>query len=141
VYNKFSVTTKSSEKDVYKEVNSDISSEDETLDEKSIERDVENPQFYIRAVLKSDITKTGKLKKKDRVYNAFQFCEVCNKRISNFAQHMQRNEAIHKNCPEIMALKKEPDRIKTDALRNLLRGKYNHNYNMKNIKKVMERSF
>lgn len=60
---------------------------------------------------------------------------MCDSRVSNFAQHIDRNVDKHKLSTDIIKIKKEPDQKKKDALRTILRGKFNHKFNMRNCKR------
>ncbi|XP_069109552.1 uncharacterized protein [Argopecten irradians] len=108
---------------------SDIEPEDEIL------RDKEKPGIYIKKVSKSATTKTGKVKKNERVYNSYQFCGVCGKKVSNFAQHIERNKRSHEQSLEIKKIQEETDKKKKDDLRTILRGKFNNAFNMETLKK------
>jgi len=114
------------------------SEEFEGLNEEEILRDSKNPKIYIRRVLKSRIAKHGKLKKHNRVYNSYQYCAPCKIKVSNFAQHLSRNSNkhhAHASVPEITALREEENEALKKKLQSLLRGKFNHAFNMKTIKK------
>ena len=114
------------------------SEEFESLSEEEIIRDSKNPKIYIRRVLKSRIAKHGKVKKHNRVYNSYQYCAPCKIKVSNFAQHLSRNSNkhhAHASVPEIMALREEENEALKKKLQSSLRGKFNHAFNMKTIKK------
>ncbi|XP_055958224.1 protein IWS1 homolog, partial [Patella vulgata] len=119
-----------------KEVSSQDSSSDESLDEDCIVREKSHPGIYISKLLKADTTKTG-LKKINRVYNSYQYCGLCEEKVSNFAQHIERNKTKieHANSAEVKEIHNETDKKQKDKLRTLLRGKFNNQYNMKTLQK------
>lgn len=108
---------------------------DEDLDEEEIIRDRNLPEIYIKRVLKSGTTKTGKKKKTTRVFNSYHYCGICDIKVSNFAQHLERNHVKHAACTEISKIREEKDQEKKSQLRVLLRGKFNNQYNLKVLKK------
>jgi len=107
----------------------------ESEDEDAIVRDSNTPLIYISKVLKDETTKTGRKKKDDRVYNSHQFCGVCHLKVTNFAQHIERNQDKHKESVEIKQIQNEKDKKRKGELRTLLRGKFNNEYNLSILKK------
>jgi hypothetical protein len=67
-------------------------------------KDINEPGIYINQVCQSKKTKSGKDKKHSRVYNSYHYCDICKKKVSNFAQHIERrgkSDRSHQKCPEI----------------------------------------
>ncbi|XP_021353744.1 uncharacterized protein LOC110450516 [Mizuhopecten yessoensis] len=117
------------------EVSESISDDDSTSeDEDDLLRDSGNPKIFIRKVFKSETTKTGKKKRNSRVFNSYQFCGVCNVKVSNFSQHIERHKDKHKNCPEIQQILHEKDEKERKLLQKQLRAKFNHENNMRTLK-------
>ena len=54
----------------------------------SVARDINNKKNYVSLVRKSELSKTGKLKKTNRVYNSKHPCPFCKKIVSNFSHHI-----------------------------------------------------
>ncbi|XP_060584452.1 uncharacterized protein LOC132740548 isoform X2 [Ruditapes philippinarum] len=117
----------------------DSESESERLDEDSILRDVNHPNIYIKRVLKNDMSKTGTIKKHERVYNSYQYCGACKLMTSNLAQHISRHikssNHPHASDREIQAIRSEQNEIEKKRLLKLLRARYNHESNMKTKEK------
>lgn len=59
----------------------DSEENDSIVDEDSITRDKEHKDMYVTRVLKSGVTKNGRVKKSDRVYNSRQRKKKTNKRL------------------------------------------------------------
>ena len=81
------------------EDDSDITDEDED----EIIRDEDNNRIYVKRVITSKTTKTGKAKKCDRVYNARHCCPFgCKKLYTNFSQHVLSK--MHETEPEVIQI-------------------------------------
>lgn len=132
----FPMLASSDTKEITTELETHSESEnEEDVNEDDICREKNNERLYIKKVSKSKTTKTGKCKKIDRVYNSYQFCGICQKMVSNFAQHLDRNRQAHASSKEVKDIRNESDNQKKADLRTLLRGKFNNQYNMENIRK------
>ena len=99
------------------EFHSDSVSESDLSDcvDEDVMRDTNNPGLYIRKVMKSNTTKSGKKKKHDRVYNSCQYCGICCKTVSSFAQHLIRKgnqKGKHKASSDVRQIEDEKDAVK-----------------------------
>lgn len=82
---------------------SDDDSDLEVLDGDDICRDVNNSNIYIRIMRTNFTTKSGKKKKKGRVYNRQCACPYCQKMVKNFSHHVLE---VHKEKREVIAINK-----------------------------------
>ena len=128
------------------EFHSDSASESDLSDcvDEDVMRDTNNPGLYIRKVMKSNTTKSGKKKKHDRVYNSFQYCGICCKTVSNFAQHLigkGNQEGKHKASSDVRQIEDEKEAVKKKKLLSLLRNTFNHMQNIKNFIRRRGRSY
>ena len=99
-------------------------------------RDSDIPGLFIRKLMKSNLTKTGMSKQNDRVYNSFNYCAICCKMIANFSQHILMNNGFkHRASSDIREIKEEKNLKQKKRLVALLRNKFNHMNNIKNIDK------
>lgn len=100
--------------------------------EEEIIRDITYPSIFIRKIITSKTTKSGKFKKSDRVYNTRHFCPFCYKSVSHLIQHL--NSKAHSKEPEVVNLK---TLIGKERQRNIsmLRNKGDHLQNEKAISK------
>ena len=98
-------------------------------------RDITNPGIYIRKVLKCETDSRGKKKKTVRVHNCYQTCGICNKKVSNFSQHVQRKNPsdIHNKNIELQTVLKMEDKKEQKRHLTLLRNKYNHAANLSTL--------
>lgn len=100
--------------------------------EEEIIRDITYPSIFIRKIITSKTTKSGKFKKSDRFYNTRHFSPFCYKSVSHFIQHL--NSKAHCKEPEVVNLK---TLIGKERQRNMsmLRNKGDHLQNEKAISK------
>ena len=108
------------------------SDSDYDFDEESILRSMDKPEIFIQCILKSSVTKRGKVKRNSRIHNSYQYCTFCRKKVSNFTQHTVRNHQKECKVKEILQVKEKKVRQQMFAE---LRLAGNHEYNMKTIKK------
>lgn len=114
-------------------------------EEDEILRDEEYEAVYIRKVLTSTTTKTGRKKKCKRVYNSRHCCPFCHRLYTNFSQHIlgkaHEEEAeildivkikVSKQDSDAVRLTKERERKKMIAL---LRNRGDNYHNTKVLKK------
>ncbi|KAJ8018205.1 hypothetical protein HOLleu_43939 [Holothuria leucospilota] len=121
---------------------SDSSTEPE---DEEVYRDVDNKGLYIRRVLTSSTTKTGRKKKRNRVYNARHCCPFCHHLYINFSQHILGK--VHEAEPEVQKIvsirvsKDESDEKKKEKERErkkliaILRNKGDNDHNKKVLKR------
>ncbi len=105
---------------------------DDELEEENIMRCVDIKGVYIRRILFSDTGVNGKKKSVPRVYNSYQYCKPCGKKVSNFTQHIFRR---HKNVAEIRVAYETEDATNRRDLVTQIRLRYNHWFNLESIKK------
>ena len=106
--------------------------EDEPID---ILRDKTNPSIFIREVTKSNTTSSGRKKKTNRVHNSYQHCDVCNKKVSNFSQHIRRKNTsdVHNRNEDIKKIVEMQDKREQKRELAILRHKYNHINNLRTL--------
>ena len=114
------------------DIPTDCSDDEEPMD---VLRDITNPGIYIRKVLKCETDSRGKKKKTVRVHNSYQTCGICNKKVSNFSQHVQRKNPsdIHNKNIELQTVLKMEDKKEQKRYLTLLRNKYNHAANLSTL--------
>lgn len=112
---------------------SDSEENDSIIDEDSITRDKEHKGIYVTRVLKSRVTKNGKVKKSDRVYNSRHPCPFCTKWQTNFSHHILSKQ--HAEEPEVLEIMKlESSSKERKRLINILRLRGEHQHNVQVIK-------
>ena len=93
-------------------------SDDNEAMENLVNRDISNPQIYIRKVLKCKQGKNG-LKKREFVYNGTHACFYCAKLFTNICKHLRARHKNEEEVKNIMLIKnKKEARIHWDILRN-----------------------
>ena len=98
------------------------SDDSDGIDEDSILRDNNSHGIYVAKVLKTS--------ENIRVYNSYQYCFLCKKMVSKFAQHVKK---VHEKTNEVtLVINAETPKEKTRQL-SLLRAKSNHIKNLKSI--------
>lgn len=114
-------------------------------DEEEILRDKDNDALYIRKVITSYTTKTGKKKKSDRVYNSRFSCPFCHQLFANFSQHVLGKK--HEDEEEVININQikisKDDNSKTRAQKQkerkkllaMLRNKGAHQHNQRILEK------
>ena len=102
------------------------------LAESDVLRFKDRPGLWIRKIKKSLTTVTGKAKKSDRVYNTYQWCAICQKKMSNWKQHILRKHTKIKEVKDILLI---PDSTAQNEAFCILRAEHNHLYNMMSIQK------
>jgi len=105
--------------------------DDECLIEEEILRDEKFPRVYIKKVQTSETTKSGKIKKKPRVYNSYHSCKYCEKLVSNLSQHMTRNHLDRAEVKKIYDIADESKRKEEIAL---LSAKMDNTHNLNCVK-------
>ena len=110
------------------------------LGEVDVKRFSDAKHCWYRKIVKSTTTKTGKPKKTPRVYNSYQWCDFCKKKVSNWSQHIDRRhkheienewneyKGRYKHLGGIDIDGKEAHKIKT-----LIRYEHNHRYNLQSV--------
>ncbi|XP_062575025.1 uncharacterized protein LOC134236887 [Saccostrea cucullata] len=114
------------------DASSSESDSDIDIVEEEIIRDITYPSIFIRKIISSKTTKSGKFKKSDRVYNTRHFCPFCYKSVSNFIQHL--NSKAHSKETEVVNLKALVGKERQKNI-SMLRNKGDHLQNEKTISK------
>ncbi|XP_060563321.1 uncharacterized protein LOC132722776 isoform X3 [Ruditapes philippinarum] len=113
-------------------VDSEFSDNDENEEEENVFRDINYKNVYISAVKKNHLTKTGKCKVTNRVYDMTHPCPFCSRVTKNFSHHIfskqhEKEEAVQ----DIKKIHNEKERKKKIAK---LRLKAAHEHNVKVLK-------
>ena len=58
------------------------------ISKEEMETDVNNSNLYVRKVQSSNVSKTGKIKRKSVVYNQAHACKFCRKVVTNISKHL-----------------------------------------------------
>ena len=101
----------------------------------------DNPTCWFRRILKSSTTKSGKPKKSSRVYNSYQWCDYCQTKVSNWAQHTDRKHKldVENDWDEYRGKYSHLSGIDVNSaeahkIKNLIRLEHNHRYNLESLK-------
>lgn len=102
-----------------------------TVEEGEKQYDINCPNIYVRKVYKTNMSKFGKEKKTDTVWNQAYACIFCKKVITNISKHLKK----HKRMPEIKEIKQLGKHLgkrhkKVMAKWALLRNKGDHQHNL-----------
>ncbi|XP_033731339.1 uncharacterized protein LOC117320961 isoform X2 [Pecten maximus] len=130
--------------DVVNSMDNDSSDGEESdRDPEFIALDKSHPKIFVKLVEKSKITKTGRVKKSDRVYNSHHPCPFCGKMQTNFSHHIlskiHNKEQDVKDLPQLQPDEEteEKQQIRKERKRRieLLRLQGCHKHNMKVLEK------
>ena len=98
-------------------------------DDSCIAKDINNPEIYTTVVLKCDVSKNGKRKKSDRVYNSRHICPFCELKKTNFSHHILSKQ--HETEDAVKQIKSEVDDKRRKQMIAKLRLKAAHKNNVK----------
>jgi hypothetical protein len=103
-------------------------------DMRGITRDKVHPKVYVSKVKKDTLTKTGRVKKSDRVYDSKHLCPFCWRWQTNFSHHVLSKQ--HCEEPEVKKiLEFDANSKERKRLLTILRLKGEHKHNLQVVAK------